>query len=167
MGHIGKAIGIGLLYFTLLVVIPLGFIGIVSSFIGSSGGDPSKYFHHTGMYALALGVLTTIFASLGAYYDKGSGKRLAFALTSSIFLALWGYLFIGSMSIYYEGDTYAYEVLVPGIAIALALSLSFKIIYRIVEYHVYKDEYRSGNGQLPPAEPPYMPQSGSEEEMYF
>ncbi len=166
MGHIGKAVGIGLLYFTILVVIPLGFIGIVSSFIGSSGGDPSKYFHHTGMYTLVIGLLTAVFASLGAYYDKGSGKRLVFALISSVFLALWGYFFIGSMSIYYEGDTYAYEVLVPGIAIALALSLSFKIIYRLVEYHVYKEEYRSEN-EPPPAEPPYISQSEPEEDMYF
>ena len=154
MNHTARAIGIGALYFIFLVAIPMGFISFVSSYIAHSGGDPARYFHGTSMYVLILGTLTTVFASLGAYYEKGSGKRLGFGLISSFLLAAWGYFFIGSMSIYYESDTYAYEVLVPGIAIALAISLSFKIIYRIVEYYAYRDEYRGtediGYGNEPP-----------------
>ncbi len=180
MGHAGKASVVGILYFIFLVAVPLGFVTILSSYIGAAGGDPSRYFHGTALYILLLGTGTAILASLGAYYEKGSGKRLAFALGSSVFLALWGYFFIGSMSIYYMGDTYAYEVFVPGIAVVLALSLSFKIVYRIVEYYVYKDEYREGNA--PPPDEYYeeeyaypvddgmrehQPRNEGEEEMYF
>lgn len=148
MGHIGKAIAVGTLYFIFLVALPLGFVTVLSSYIGEAGGDPSRYFHGTSLYILLLGTLCALFSSAGAYYEKGSGKRLVFALSSAIFLALWGYFFIGSMSIYYEGDTYAYEVFVPGIAAVLALALSFKILYRIVEYYVYRKEYLEGN--VPP-----------------
>ena len=165
MNHPIKAVGIGALYFIFLVAIPLGFVMLVSSYIAQSGGDPTRYFHGTSMYILILGTLASIFASLGAYYEKGGEKRLAFGLTSSVFLALWGYFFIASMSIYYEGDTYAYEVLVPGIAVALAISLSFKIIYRIVEYYVYKNEYGNEGEPRNGMKSEQYPQE--DEEIYF
>ncbi len=154
MGKLGKAIAVGTLYFIFIVFLPLLFVSMVSFYIAKNGGDPSRYFDNTSLYILIFGMGTTIFASLGAYYEKGNAKRLALTLTSSVLLALWGYFFIGSMNIYYEGDTYAYEVLVPGIALILAISLSFKAIYRIVEYLVYRKEHLGGRVVSEPEEMP-------------
>jgi hypothetical protein len=144
MRHTIRAILIAILYFVFLIALPLGFVISVSSYILSAGGDSSKYFHNTSLYILVLGTLTTLFAALSAYYEKGDKKRLAYGILSAVFLVLWGYFFIESMSIYYEGDTYAYEVLVPGIGIAIAISLSFKIIYRVVEYYAYRGDFENG-----------------------
>ena len=154
MGHPVKATGIGVLYLIFLVALPLGFITITSSYISANGGDPGRYFHGTSLYVLVFGIGSALFAALGAYFDRGSTKRLGLSLTSSVLLALWGYLFIGTMSIYYEGDTYSYEVLMPGIAAILAISLSFKIIYRVVEYRAYRGEYLNGGFSESPAEMP-------------
>ena len=167
MRHPAKAIAIGVLSLIFMAIIPFLFVATLSGFIAQSGGDPSKYFHNTGMYVLVLGTLFSIFAALGAYYEKGSGKRLAFTIISAILLALWGYLFIGSMSIYYEGDTYAYEVLVPGIALVLMLFLSIRVIYRVVEYLVYRDEYSSMEAEEGPETYVSEEESAEEEEMYF
>ncbi len=135
-----KASILGILSFIFLVLIPLLFIYTVSSYISKSGGDPSKYFHSTETYVLILGIAFTALYSAAAYHEKGSEKKLALSLIASLFLVLWGYFFLSSMSIYYEGKTYAYEVLVPGISLLLAASLSFKILYYVVEYLVYRNE---------------------------
>ncbi len=159
MGKLGKAVAVGTLYFIFIVLLPMLFVTIVSVYIAKNGGDPSRYFNNTSLYIMMFGTSTTIFASVGAYYERGSVKRLLFALASSILLALWGYFFIGSMNIYYEGDTYAYEVFVPGIALILAISLSFKAIYRIVEYLAYRKECSGGD-----REPEDLPESKVYEE---
>ncbi len=141
MGHAGKAAGIGILYGLIFIAAPLGFINAVSQILISNGADPTDYFHNTGSYILVLGILLTVFASLTAYYEKGSAGRLAFGTIAAFFLILWGYFFIESMSIFYESDTYSYEVLVPGIAIILAISFSIRLFYRLVEFGVYRKEY--------------------------
>ena len=154
MGHIGKAIGVAILYGLIFVALPLAFIGALTDFFISEKMDPAQYFHGTQNYVLIFGSLLTIFAATTAYFDKGSTHRVAAGALGALFLILWGYFFINSMSIFYEGDTYSYTVIVPGIALILAISFSIRMIYRLVEFKVYRKEYLGIRLPAPLASPP-------------
>ncbi len=140
MGY-GRPIGVGLILALIFVALPLAFIYAISSMLVENGMDPAEYFHGTQTYILIFGILLTVFGAMTSYFEKGSTARLGTGIIGAIFLILWGYFFIDSMSIFYEGDTYSYEVLVPGIAAILALAFSFRLIYRIVEFLVYRKEF--------------------------
>jgi len=116
-----------------------------------NGMSPEEYFHGTGTYVLVFGVLLSVFGALTSYFQKGSTRRLAIGALGALFLVLWGYFFIKSMSIFYEGDTYSYEVLVPGIAMILAISFYVRLLYRVVEFAVYRND---SVAQKPTADPP-------------
>ncbi|GEM_PF-2740817 len=155
MGHPGRAAGIAVLYGIVFIALPIAFIRIVSGILTKNGLDPSEYFHGTETYVLIFGVLLVLFAAMTAYFEKGSRARLGVGIIGALFLVLWAYFFIKSMSIFYEGDTYSYEVLVPGIALIFALSFSVRFIYRVVEYAVYRPEFTAP--PVPVVPQPYIP----------
>ena len=183
MRNRGRGIRAFVLYALVFVLLPIWFIGFISDYLIANGLSPDDYFHGTQTYILIFGSLLSVFAGLTGYFEKGSPHRLGAGIVGALFLVLWGYFFIDSMSIFYAGSTFSYTVLVPGIAVILAITFSIRIFYRLVEYAAYRNEYRSPPFQpyeptttahVPPQPQNMPPQSSSQkegqvedEEMYF
>lgn len=131
--HPIKAVIMGIVYFVLLVIIPI----VSISMITGSYPDYEYIFEDVTSNIIIFGTIVAVSGAITAYFDKGEIYRMISGIVKSGFLGIYIFTVMRGLDLSIETEQITAEIALPGILALMMILIICRAGYFPLEYYLY------------------------------